>query len=137
MHYYLRRGALVICVSVLEGQDGTAESWSSEGEKSDFLADFADWHKDLKVLIRASERCFRWGLFDRDPMPRRGRDRISPLGDACHPSLPFMAQGAVMSLEDAYSLTHCLQENGDPASALRRYEDLRRERTTIVQRMAR
>ena len=75
VHYYLRRGTLVNCVGVLEGQDWTAESWSAEGEKRDFLADFADWHDDLKVLIRASERCFRWGLFDRDPMPRWGRGR--------------------------------------------------------------
>ena len=137
VHYYLRRGTLVNCVGVLEGQDWTAESWSAEGEKRDFLADFADWHDNLKVLIRASERCFRWGLFDRDPMPRWGRGRISLLGDACHPMLPFMAQGAVMSLEDAYTLTRCLQENVDPANALRKYEDLRRERTAIVQRMAR
>ena len=120
VHYYLRRGALVNCVGVLEGQDGTADSWSSEGEKSDFLADFADWHKDLKVLIRASESCFRWGLFDRDPMSRWGRDRISLLGDACHPIFSFMAQGHVMSLEDTHTLTRCLQENGDPASALQR-----------------
>ncbi len=107
VHYYLRRDALVNCVGVLERQDGTAESWSSEVEKSDFLADFADWHKDLKVLIRASERCFRWR-------------RISLLGDACHPMLSFMAQGYVMSLEDTHTLTRCLQGDGDPASALRR-----------------
>ena len=89
------------------------------------------------MLIHASERCFRWGLFDRDPMPRWGQGRISLLGDACHPMLPFMAQGAVMSLEDAHTLTRGLQENVDLANALLRYEDLRRERTAIVQRMAR
>ena len=89
------------------------------------------------MLIHASERCFRWGLFDRDPMPSWGQGRISLLGDACHPMLPFMAQGAVMALEDAYTLTRGLQENVDPVTALKRYEDLRRERTAIVQRMAR
>ena len=80
---------------------------------------------------------FAWGLLDRDPMPRWGQGWISLLGDACHPMLPFMAQGAVMALEDAHTLTRGLQENVDPVTALKRYEDLRRERTAIVQRMAR
>jgi salicylate hydroxylase len=53
----------------LEGQDWSEKSWSAEGNQADFLLDFDDWHKDLKVLIRNAERCFRWGLFDRDPMP--------------------------------------------------------------------
>jgi len=137
VHYYLRRGELVNCVGVQESREWSAESWSAEGDREDFLTDFADWHEDLKVLIRAAERCFRWGLFDRDPMPRWSHGRVTLLGDACHPMLPFMAQGAVMGLEDAYTLTRCLRENEDPGDALRRYEDLRYERTAIVQRMAR
>lgn len=137
VHYYLRRGELVNCVGVLEGQEWFAESWSAEGDPADFLRDFEDWHDDLKVLIRSAERCFRWGLFDREPMPRWSQGRIALLGDACHPMLPFMAQGAVMGLEDAHTLMRCLQENNEAENALRRYEDLRRERTAIVQRMAR
>ena len=70
-------------------------------------------------------------------MPYWSQGRVTLLGDACHPMLPFMAQGAVMGLEDAYTLTRCLQENQDAEAALRRYEGLRRERTAIVQRMAR
>jgi salicylate hydroxylase len=137
VHYYLRRGELVNCVGVLESQGWSAESWSAEGTQADFLHDFDDWHEDLKVLIRNAERCFRWGLFDRDPMPRWSEGRIALLGDACHPMLPFMAQGAVMGIEDAYTLMRCLKENMDPSAALRRYEDLRRSRTAVVQRMAR
>lgn len=137
VHYYLRRGELVNCVGVLEGQEWSAESWSSEGDPNAFLSDFADWHEDLHVLIRSAERCFRWGLFDRDPMPRWSEGRVTLLGDACHPMLPFMAQGAVMGIEDAHTLMQCLKANSDPAAALQRYEALRRERTAIVQRMAR
>ena len=138
VHYYLRRGELVNCVGVLEGQEWSAESWSAEGDPADFLADFEDWHDDLKLLIRQAERCFRWGLFDRDPMPRWSEGRVTLLGDACHPMLPFMAQGAVMGIEDAHTLTRCLEVNRtNPAGALARYEALRRERTAIVQRMAR
>ncbi len=137
VHYYVRRGELVNCVGVMEQDEWQAESWSNEGAKSEFLKDFAAWHDDLKVLIKASESCFRWGLFDRDPMPRWSDGRVTLLGDACHPMLPFMAQGAVMAIEDAYTLAQCLATGAAPSSALLRYEDLRRERTATVQQMSR
>ena len=136
VHYYLRRGELVNCVGVLEGQEWSAGSWSSEGAQADFSPTSRAGMGTCRSLSSA-ERCFRWGLFDRDPMPRWSDGRVALLGDACHPMLPFMAQGAVMGLEDAHTLTRCLDENDDPAAALVRYEDLRRERTAIVQRMAR
>ena len=137
VHYYLRRGELVNCVGVMERDEWLAESWSAEGRVEDFLADFAGWHEDLQVLIRAVERCFRWGLFDRAPMDRWSDGSTTLLGDACHPMLPFMAQGAVMAIEDAWTLAQCLVANDEPAAALRRYEDLRRDRTAEVQRMSR
>lgn len=138
VHYYLRRGALVNCVGVFERNEWLAESWSSEGDKSDFLADFDLWHDDVKLLIRNADTCFRWGLFDRDPMPRWSVGRVTLLGDSCHPMLPFMAQGAVMAIEDGYTLAQCLAAaKGDHAAALRRYEDLRRKRTATVQQMSR
>jgi salicylate hydroxylase len=70
-------------------------------------------------------------------MPRWGEGRVTLLGDACHSMLPFMAQGAVMSLEDAYTLAQCLSLNREPEVALQRYEDLRRDRTATVQQMSR
>ena len=138
VHYYLRRGALVNCVGIFERDEWLAESWSSEGEKSDFLADFDLWHEDVKLLIRNAGTCFRWGLFDRDPMQCWSVGRVTLLGNSCHPMLPFMAQGAVMAIEDGYTLAHCLAVAGaDHAAALRRYEELRRKRTATVQRMSR
>ncbi|MCB1739454.1 MAG: FAD-dependent monooxygenase [Gammaproteobacteria bacterium] len=137
VHYYLRRGALVNCVGVIERDEWLAESWSSPGTREGFLTDFQGWHEDLQVLIRAVVQCFRWGLFDRDPMPRWSQGRVTLLGDACHPMLPFMAQGAVMAIEDAYTLCRCLQANDEPEAALARYESLRRERTARVQQMSR
>lgn len=138
VHYYVRRGELVNCVGIIEQDEWQAESWSSEGAKAGFLADFKDWHQDVQILMRQAESCFRWGLFDRDPMPKWSQGRVTLLGDACHPMLPFMAQGAVMAIEDAYTLAHCLSV-GTTAypSALQRYEDLRRERTATVQQMSR
>ena len=138
VHYYVRRGELVNCVGVMEQDEWQAESWSNEGAKAEFLKDFADWHEDLKILIRNAETCFRWGLFDRDPMPDWGAGRVTLLGDPCHAMLPFMAQGAVMAIEDAYTLAQCLTVNGaNHAAALQRYEDLRRQRTATVQQMSR
>ena len=138
VHYYLRGGALVNCVGVMEQDAWAAESWSSEGAKPDFLADFADWHDDVKLLIEMSDSCFRWGLFDRDPMPRWSDGRVTLLGDACHAMLPFMAQGAVMAVEDAYAVTQCLVANADDIpGALQHYEHLRRDRTAQVQQMSR
>lgn len=137
VHYYLRRGELVNCVGVRERDEWLAESWSTEGRVDEFLGDFEEWHPDLRLLIRQVDRCFRWGLFDREPMQCWSKGRVTLLGDACHPMLPFMAQGAVMAIEDAWTLAQCLQAAADPTTALRRYEALRRDRTAEVQRMSR
>ena len=138
VHYYVRRGELVNCVGIMEQDEWQAESWSTQGAKAAFLDDFKDWHEDLQILIRNAETCFRWGLFDRDPMPQWGQGRVTLLGDACHAMLPFMAQGAVQAIEDAYTLAQCLAVGaGNAAAALQRYEDLRRERTATVQQMSR
>jgi salicylate hydroxylase len=138
VHYYVRRGELVNCVGIMEQDAWQAESWSSEGAKAGFLADFKDWHEAVQILMRQAESCFRWGLFDRDPMPRWSEGRATLLGDACHPMLPFMAQGAVMAIEDAYTLAQCLAVGANgPEQALRHYEELRRARTATVQQMSR
>ncbi len=138
VHYYLRRGELVNCVGVIERDQWIEESWSTEGAKREFEEDFQGWHEDLHVLIREAQTCFRWGLFDRDPLEQWSRGRVTLLGDACHAMLPFMAQGAVMAIEDAYTLAQCLSANQNELStALKRYEDLRRDRTAKVQQMSR
>jgi len=138
VHYYVRRGELVNCVGVMERGAWQAESWSSAGAITEFINDFSGWHEDLQILMQAAENCFQWGLFDRDPLPQWGDGRVTLLGDACHPMLPFMAQGAVMAIEDAYTLAQCLAANeSNLPGALSHYEALRKERTTVVQKMSR
>jgi len=138
VHYYVRRGELVNCVGVMERGAWQAESWSSAGAITEFINDFSGWHEDLQILMQAAEDCFQWGLFDRDPMPQWGDGRVTLLGDACHPMLPFMAQGAVMAIEDAYTLAQCLAANeSNLPGALSHYEALRKERTTVVQKISR
>lgn len=134
VHYYVRGGALVNCVCVVEKQGWEVESWTEPGELSELKADFAGWHDDIQQLIdhADSNSLFKWALYDRAPMPRWGQGRVSLLGDACHPTLPFMAQGAAMSIEDAAVLAGCLG-GGSIENGLVIYENLRRARTTSIQ----
>jgi len=139
VHYYVRRGELVNCVCVVEKAGWTRESWTEPGDVEEMRADFAGWHRGVQTLIDAAapESLFKWALFDRPPMARWGRGRVTLLGDACHATLPFMAQGAAMAMEDAAVLAACLDEEVAVAAALARYESLRRPRTAAVQQGSR
>src|SRR5262249_20699964 len=80
---------------------------------------------------------FKWALMVRPPMECWSEGRITLLGDACHPTLPFLGQGGVMAIEDAYVVAACLEKYfGEPARALARYEDVRRGRAAAVVRKA-
>ena len=135
VHYYVRGGALVNCVCVVEKSGWETESWTERGDHAELAADFAGWHDTVQTLIDRMDRnqCFKWALFDRPPMARWGDGRVTLLGDACHPTLPFMAQGAAMAIEDAAVLAACLAAERAPALALARYEDRRRSRTRRIQ----
>jgi salicylate hydroxylase len=88
-------------------------------------------------VLAAAERCLLWGLFDRPAPPAWSQGRVALMGDACHPMLPFMAQGAVQAFEDGAALARLLTGADDPAAALRAYEAARRPRATRVQAAAR
>lgn len=144
VHYYVRAGTWVNCVCVIEKQGWEIESWTERGALAELQEDFAGWHEDLQHLIAQidAQALFKWALFDRDPMPAWSRGAITLLGDACHPTLPFMAQGAAMAIEDAAVLACCLSEPEEAAGQalkhdipgrLIRYESLRRERTAGIQ----
>jgi salicylate hydroxylase len=135
VHYYVRAGALVNCVCVVEKAGWEVESWTARGDHSELKTDFAGWHDDIQQLIDNVDResLFKWALFDRPPMREWGSGRVTLLGDACHPTLPFMAQGAAMAIEDAAVLAGCLEKGQEIATSLQHYEDLRRERTARIQ----
>jgi salicylate hydroxylase len=135
VHYYLRRGELINCVCVVEKRGWEVESWTERGDYDELRSDFAGWHRDVLRLIDNVDKdsLFKWALYDRAPMSRWGRGRVTLLGDACHPTLPFMAQGAAMAIEDAAVLAGCLARGDDVAASLERYEDLRRDRTAGIQ----
>jgi salicylate hydroxylase len=134
VHYPLRRGELMNFVGVVEDVDWQVESWTAQGSPADLRDDFEGWHDDVHAMIDAIEVPFRWAFLARDPLPVWGKGRVTLLGDACHPTLPFMAQGANMAIEDGFILARALAEIAEVPEALRRYEDARRERTARVVR---
>ncbi|NOX50941.1 MAG: NAD(P)-binding protein [Gammaproteobacteria bacterium] len=140
VHYYVRRGEMVNCVCVVEKKGWEIESWTQRGDLQELKQDFAGWHEDVQILIHAVQdhSLYKWALFDRAPMQRWGMGRVTLLGDACHPTLPFMAQGAAMAIEDGAVLARCLnsglqKRSPDVPGQLIRYAALRRERTAKIQ----
>ena len=128
IHYPLRGGKLMNFVGALERADWQVESWSARGTTAELAADYAGWHEDVQALIRNIPSPHKWALMTRPPLDRWTVGRVSLLGDACHSMVPFLAQGAVMAIEDGYILARCLQEYGT-LEGLSRYESARRERT--------
>lgn len=130
IHYHLRRGELVNFVAVRERQDWQVESWTARGTTDECHRDFAGWHDDIHAMIAAIDAPHKWALMARAPLPCWSRGRATLLGDACHPMLPFLAQGAVSAIEDGFVLARAVCEApGDIAAAFARYEAARRDRT--------
>jgi salicylate hydroxylase len=133
--YYVAAKRLVNFVGIVEQDAWTKESWTEPGDVKDLRTGFANWDSNLRAIIAMIQETFIWGLFDRAPLPRWSVGHVTLLGDACHPMLPFMAQGAAQALEDGTSLTACLASVADVPAALRLYEKLRLPRTTRIQAM--
>ncbi len=124
----------LVCISPEDSWE--TESWTEQGTMEDLLSRFEGWSPEfLSLLGRVEEPIFRWALYDREPLEQWGIGTTTLLGDACHPMLPFMAQGSCQAIEDAVVLARCLSDanTSDAASALRRYEDARQGRTAQVQ----
>jgi len=124
----------LVCISPEDSWE--SESWTEQGTMEDLYSRFEGWSFDfLSLLGRVEEPVFRWALYDREPLEQWGIGTTTLLGDACHPMLPFMAQGSCQAIEDAVVLARCLSDvsSCDAASALRRYEDARQGRTAQVQ----
>ncbi|MGK9055047.1 FAD-dependent monooxygenase [Xaviernesmea oryzae] len=131
--YYVSGGAAVNIVAVLETRDWVEESWNVRSSREELLAGYKGWHANLQKLFSRADNVFKWGLFDRDPMTSWTKGRVTLLGDAAHPMLPFLSQGAAMAIEDGFVLAGALSDTPDVEAALHRYESLRRPRTTRVQ----
>jgi salicylate hydroxylase len=134
VHYLLRRGEIFNFVAVVERDDWTVESWTERGSAAECASDFAGWHEDVQAIISQLDAPYKWALLGREPMERWSAGHVTLLGDACHPTLPFLAQGAGMAIEDGLVLARCLEAYDDVPAALRAYEAARIERTSRVVR---
>jgi salicylate hydroxylase len=133
VHYPVHRGESMNFVGIVERADWQVESWTAAGTREECHADFKGWHDDIHLMIGNIATPFKWALMGRAPMARWSIGRASLLGDACHPTLPFLAQGAVMALEDGFVLARALDAHGDDVEeALLRYEGARKARTARV-----
>ena len=124
----------LVCISPEDSWK--SESWTEQGTMEDLYSRFEGWSPEfLSLLGRVEEPVFRWALYDREPLEQWGLGTTTLLGDACHPMLPFMAQGSCQAIEDAVVLARCLSDvsTSDASNALRRYEDVRQGRTAQVQ----
>lgn len=135
--YRLRRGTLANFVGVVESDETAEESWSATGARELALENFKGWDPVILRIIDEAPQLMRWALYDRPELNKWHEGRAVLLGDACHPMLPFLAQGAVMAIEDAFVLAKCLTSGADITEALNTYEALRKPRTTRVQTVAR
>jgi salicylate hydroxylase len=131
--YPLRGGELINVVCHYDDDGYRHESWVTECERQEVLDRYAGWHESLLGLFAAGETWYKWALYDREPIPVWTLGRVSLLGDAAHPMLPYLGQGACQALEDGAVLATALTaEAGDAVSGLRRYEAIRRPRASRV-----
>jgi salicylate hydroxylase len=135
--YPTRSGALMNVVAVTEETNWRVESWSEPGDKAVLRTAFEGWPAEALALIEGAVDLHRWALHDRPPLPRWSKGAATLLGDAAHPMLPFLAQGAAMAIEDAVVLADKLSDTSDTPEALRRYERARAQRTAKVQTWSR
>ncbi len=136
VHYPVRRGDAVNVVAVIE--DASAEQgWNREADPAPLRAAFKQWAAPARALLDSVETWRCWSLYQLEPLKRWTEGRIALLGDAAHPVLPYLAQGAALAIEDAATLAASLEAaRGDDLLAFPHYEALRRARVRRVQRAA-
>lgn len=129
VHYPLRGGEWINLAATLERREWDEPGgWMAEGAKRQCHEDYSGWHEDAHALIDAAPKLIKWAYLTRAPLARWAYGRAALLGDACHPTLPFLAQGAVIALEDGIVLARCFETYSDAPEALRAYERARLER---------
>ena len=134
--YYVRSGSQINFVAVKEAERWADESWSVAGDMSSLRAAFADFDPVVRSILEACDSCHLWGLFERAPLARWRDGRAALLGDAAHPMLPFMAQGAAMAIEDSWVLASFISQERNVRSALKSYEQARKPRAAFIQALS-
>lgn len=133
VHYFVAGGTLLNVFAVVPEEQWTAESWTARGSVDELRAAFAEFASPVPEMVGRIEEPYKWALNDRPPLDAWSQGRVTLLGDACHPMVPFLGQGATMAVEDAVILARCLSAAGDLPRALEAYERTRKARTTAMQ----
>jgi salicylate hydroxylase len=139
MRYPLRNRTVINFVALAHRSAWMEEGWSVRADLAELQAEFHDFEPVSQQLLALTprDRLFKWGLFDRDPLPTWQRGLVTLLGDAAHPMPPFTGQGAVMALEDAAVLGRCAAVASDPHEAMQRYQKARYARVVAALAMSR
>ncbi|MCG6877196.1 MAG: FAD-dependent monooxygenase [Betaproteobacteria bacterium] len=135
----VRHGEMVNYVGFVPADQEMKESWSAPGDPDVLRREFEGWDPRIGSVLEQVDKTFRWALYDREPLPTWTKGRLTLLGDAAHPMLPHLGQGANQSIEDGMALATILAQvdNAAVPAALLAYERLRRERVAQVQLGAR
>ncbi len=133
MYYTKPDRSEVYFVTSVPEPNWRTESWSSKGDLTELRAAFAGFHPRVRAVLDACPEVHKWALVERDPLPRWHQGRVALLGDACHPMVPYMAQGATSAIEDAAVLARCLEAESDPERAFARYTATRHARASEIQ----
>jgi salicylate hydroxylase len=132
--YYLRSGTILNFVGCVETDDINEESWTVKYPWERLMADYVGWHPSVLAALNAADKdqCYRWSLFARPPTRNWSSQRVTLLGDSAHPTLPYLAQGAAMAIEDGAVLTRALAMEPEISSALQLYQRNRVDRTARI-----
>ena len=143
-HGWIGPNGHVICYPIGDGsmlnifaghvsEEWVEESWSAPSTQEELLDAYAGWNEALLEMFRNVRHVFKWGIYDRDPIPQWTKGRVTLLGDAAHPTMPTLAQGGNMAIEDGYVLGRNLDRYRDDIhAALRAYVAERQPRTARV-----
>lgn len=132
--YPLRQGTLINFVGAVEDPDWREDSWMTQRPWEEMRSDFSDWNREIIAILDAADRsrCYKWALNNRAPVSNWSTPRATLIGDAAHPTLPYMAQGAAMAIEDAAVLARALDAAPDLPAAFALYQNNRIPRTTQI-----
>ena len=138
VQYLVKGGKFLNCVCLVEQNHWMNEDWSEKGDISELKNIYSDWHPEIQEILESTnpDCLYKWGLHDRAPLNKWSKGRFSLLGDAAHPMLPFVAQGAAMAIEDGIVLASSLSSFGNVELGLYDYESKRKYRTAKAQRTA-
>lgn len=132
--YFLRGGELLNFAGLVETDDISEESWIAKFPWQRLKDDFAGWNQEIQDIIDAADReeCYRWSLYFRPPVDNWSTARVTLLGDSVHATLPYLAQGAAMAIEDGAILARCLAASTSISKGIQLYQRNRIARTAKI-----